>query len=116
MVLLATDELVAAFAAKGLAATFVDHPMVTLVVTRPGAIPNREPLSGISTPYFARLFYEFVGIASFADMELTQLTYLEAHPDELTTKFGLAHAPSDNPQLVEWPQFTPMKWPQAKDV
>lgn len=116
MILLETDELVAAFAAKGMFATFVDHPMVTLIVTRPSAIPGRDPLSGISTHYFARLFYEFVSIASFADMELTHLTYLETHPDELATKFGSAHASPDNPMLVEWPQFTPMKWPEAKDV
>lgn len=116
MIILETDELVAAFAAKGLAATFVDHPMVTLVVTRPGAIPGRDPLAGISTPYFARLFYEFGSITSFVDMELTHLTYLETHPDELATKFGSAHAPPDNPTLVEWPQFPPMKWPEAKQV
>lgn len=114
MIILETDELVAAFAAKGLAATFVDHPMVTMVVTRPGAIPGRDPFAGISTPYFARLFYEFGSITSFVNMELTHLTYLETSPDELATKFGSAHAPPDNPTLVEWPQFTPMKWPEAK--
>lgn len=115
-ILLETDALVAAFAAKGLVATFVDHPMVTLVVTRTGAQTGRDPLSGISTHYFARLFYEFGSITSFADMELTHLTYLETHPDELVTKFGPAHAPPDNPTLVEWPQFTPIKWPEPKDA
>lgn len=116
MILLETDVLVAAFAAKGLVATFVDHPMVTLVVTRPGAQPGRDPLAGISTPYFARLFFEFGSITSLADMELTFLAYLETHPDELATKFGPAHAPPDNATLVEWPQFTPMKWPEPKDA
>lgn len=116
MVLLETDALVAAFAARGLVATFVDHPMVTLVVTRPGAQPSRDALSGISGPYFARLFYEFGSIAALADMELTHLAYLETHPEELATKFGPAHAPLDNPTLVEWQQFTPMKWPEPKDA
>ena len=116
MILLQTDAVVAAFAARGLAATFVDHPNVTLVVTRPGAQPGKDPLSGISTPYFARLFYEFGTIASFVDMELTHITYLETHPDELVAKFGPAHAPVDEPTLVEWPNFVPMKWsePQGK--
>jgi hypothetical protein len=116
MILLETDALVAAFAEKGLVAAFVDHPMVMLVVTRLGAQPGREPLAGISTSYFARLFYEFGSITSFVDMELTHLTYLETHPDELAAKFGPAHAPSDNPTLVEWPQFAPMKWPEPKDA
>lgn len=115
VIILETDVLLAAFAAKGLAATFVDHPMVTLVVTRPSAQPGRDPLSGISTSYFARLFYEFVSIASFVDMELKLLTYLETNPDERAMPFGPDHSPPVSSTLVEWPQFTPMKWPQQKD-
>jgi hypothetical protein len=116
MIFLETDALVAAFAAKGMVATFVDHPMVSLVVTRCGAQPGRDPLAGVSKPYFARLFYEFGSITSFADMELTHLAYLETHPDERATKFGSAHAPPDHPTLVKWPQFTPMKWPEPKEA
>lgn len=110
MILLETDAVVAAFAARGLAATFVDHPNVTPVVTRPGSQPGKDPFSGVSTPYFARLFYEFGTIASLVDMELTLITYLETHPDELVGKFGPAHAPVDEPTLVEWPNFAPMNW------
>lgn len=110
MILLDTEAFVAAFAARGFAATFVDHPNITLTVTRSGTRPGTSPLGGISTAYFARLFYEFGTIASFADMEQTHMTYLETHPDELPAKYGPAHAPPDNPTRIEWPEFVPMQW------
>jgi len=116
MILLDTDALVATFAEKGLVATFVDHPTVTLVVTRAGTQPGWAPLAWISTPYFARLFYEFGSITSFADRELMHLAHLEAHYDEHATKFGPAHAPPNYPTFVEWPQFTPKKWPERLDA
>jgi hypothetical protein len=110
MILLDTEAFVAAFAARGLAATFVDHPNITLTVTRSGTQPGTSPLSGISAQYFARLFFEFGVIASFADMEQSHMTYLETHSDELAATFGPAHAPPDHPTLVEWPEFVPMQW------
>lgn len=112
MILLEADAVVAAFAARGLAATFVNHPNVTLVVTRQGAQPGRDPLSGVSTPYFARIFYEFGTIASFADTELTHITRLETHDDEFAARFGPALV--DEPTLIEWPDFAPMKWPEPQ--
>jgi hypothetical protein len=60
VILLETDVLLAAFAANGLAATLVDHPMVPLVVTRPSTQPGSDPLGAISSSYFGRFFYEFV--------------------------------------------------------
>lgn len=110
MILLETEAVVAAFSAKGLAATFVDHPQVTLVVTRPGAQPGQDPLSGISTGYFNRIFFDFATIENFVDMELTHITYMETPSEELAAKFGAAHAPPDDPTLVVWPEFVPMKW------
>lgn len=116
MILLDTDSVVEAFAANGLVATFVDHPQVTLVVTRPGAQPGKDPISGISTGYFARLFYDFETVANFVDMELKHITYIETPSEELAAKFGAAHTPPNNPTLVVWPEFVPIKWPEPNRV
>ncbi|MDP9968825.1 hypothetical protein J2W39_000048 [Variovorax paradoxus] len=114
MILIETQAVVDAFAAKGLAATFVEHPQVSLVVTRPGAVRGQDPTSGISTGYFARLFYDFETLQSFVDTELAHITYMETPSADLAERFGAAHATPENPTPVEWLEFRPMVWPDSQ--
>lgn len=114
MVLLDTQAVVDAYAAHGLSATFVNHPQLTLVVTRLGAVRGRDPIGGLSTGYFARLFYDFDTIQSFIDTELAHIEYLETPSTHLAERFGAAHAAQENPTLVEWPEFRPMEWPDPE--
>ena len=111
MILLDAQAVVDAYAAHGLAATFVDHPQVMLVITKPGAVRGEDPLGGISTGYFARLFYDFETIQSFIDTGLAQNEYLETPSADLAERFGAVHKEPENPMLVEWPEFKPMVWP-----
>lgn len=111
MVLLDTQAFVDAYAAHGLAATFVEHPQLTLVVTKLGAVRGRDPIGGLSTGYFARLFYDFDTIQSFIDSELAHIEYLETPSADLAERFGDVHATPENPTFVEWPEFAPMAWP-----
>ncbi len=111
IVLLDTQVVVDAYAAHGLSATFVDHPQLTLVVTRQGAVRGRDPIVGISIGYFARLYYDFDTIQSFIDTDLTHIEYLETQSADLAKEFVAKHPTLENPMLVEWSDFTPMVWP-----
>lgn len=116
IILLEVDALVAIFKERGLVVNFLDHSMVSLAVTRLGVEPSRDVLSGISRPYFERLFYEFGSIRSFVDMVLAHIIYLENKPEEIFNNSNPAQSLQKDPSLIDFKDFISMKWPVQNDA
>jgi hypothetical protein len=107
-VLLDAQAVIRAFAGRGLHAQFVEHPASILVVSRLGAVRDKDAFSAISTAFFARLFYEFETIGALADMELALIQKMEKMTlTEIQTTFDSGELKAGGPL---WPEFKPMRW------